>query len=77
MSIMSFDIALRARADLKEAEASGQVADSKEVRLALMVRVGTGEITLQQAQDELRRIKRGAKAAGKVTRNQAFMGKLP
>ena len=46
--------------------------DSKEVRMALMQRVHGGEITLQQAQDELARIKRGAKKAGKMTRAQTF-----
>lgn len=59
---------------LKEADTSGQVADSMEVRKALMDRVHKGEITLEQAQAELAKIKRGAKAAGKVTRSQAFRG---
>lgn len=57
---------------LRKAEASGQIADSMEVRTALMERVHKGEITLEAAQAELKRIKRGAKAAGKVTRSQAF-----
>lgn len=58
-----------------EAEAQGRVADSMEVRLALMARVHSGEITLEAAQAELARIKRGAKAAGKITRNQAYLGR--
>lgn len=62
------------RAALKAADASGQVADSKEVRRALIARMDAGELTLEQAQAELARIKRGAKAAGKMTRNQAFRG---
>ena len=57
---------------LKQAEASGQVADSMEVRLALMARVKNGEITLAQAQAELKNIQGGAKNVGKVTRAQAF-----
>ena len=57
---------------MKDAETAGQVADSSEVRMALVTRVHNGEITLAQAQDELKKIKRGAKAAGKVTRSQAF-----
>lgn len=61
---------------LKKAEAGGQVADSLEVRQALMERVHKGEITLEAAQAELKRIKRGARAAGKVTRSQAFRGSL-
>ncbi len=59
----------------KQAEADGRVADSMEVRKVLLARVKSGEITLAQAQAELKRIKRGAKAAGKVTRNQAFCGR--
>lgn len=62
------------RADLKNAEASGRVADSLEVRKALMERVHKGEITLEAAQAELAKIKRGAKKAGMVTRNQAYRG---
>ena len=54
---------------MHEAEAKGQVADSMEVRKALMARVESGEITLVEAQAELAKIKHGAKAAGKVTRN--------
>lgn len=57
---------------VNSAEKSGQIADSMDVRLALMRRVESGEITLDQAQAELKRIKRGAKAAGKLTRAQAF-----
>ncbi len=40
--------------------------------MALMSRVHSGEITLEQAQSELKKIKRGAKTAGMVTRSQAF-----
>jgi hypothetical protein len=57
---------------LRQAEAGGQVADSLDVRQALMGRVHKGEITLAAAQAELKKIRRGAKAAGKVTRSQAF-----
>lgn len=77
MSRMSFDRTLQARQDLRDAEAAGQVADSKEVRLALMQRVHNGELSLAEAQAELARIKRQAKANGKVTRNQAFLGRTP
>jgi len=68
----AFWIAQEKRAALKRAETSGQVADSMEVRKVLMERVHTGEITLEQAQAELSKIKRGAKKAGMVTRSQAF-----
>lgn len=67
-----FDAALDKRDAVKTAEAAGQVADSMDVRLALMDRVHRGEITLAQAQAELKKIKSGAKKAGKVTRAQAF-----
>lgn len=67
-----FDAALEKTAARNAAEAAGQVADSMEVRLALMARVHSGEITLEAAQAELKRIKAGAKKAGKVTRSQAF-----
>lgn len=60
-----------------EAEKAGVVADSMEVRKALMTLVKAGEITLTEVQKELRKIKRNAKANGKVTRNQAFHGRRP
>lgn len=64
--------AQRKREAVNTAQASGKVADSMEVRLALMARVHAGEITLEAAQAELARIKRGAKAAGMTTRAKAF-----
>lgn len=59
----------------KQAEAEGKVADSMEVRKALMQRFHNGEITLEQAQAELAKIKRNAKRNGQITRNQAFTGR--
>jgi hypothetical protein len=59
----------------KAMEAGGRVADSMDVRLALMARVHAGEITLEAAQKELAAIKRGAKRNGLITRNQAFLGR--
>jgi hypothetical protein len=67
-----FEAAMDKRDALKTAEASGQVADSMDVRMALMARVHSGEITLAQAQAELKKIRSGAKRAGQVTRAQAF-----
>ena len=72
MSVDNWERSMQKREAVKDAESAGQVADSMDVRLALMARVHSGEITLQQAQAELAKIKRGAKAAGKVTRAQAF-----
>lgn len=66
----------RSRLDAqKAAEADGKVADSMEVRLALMAQVHSGEKTLEQVQAELKRIKSSAKRNGKITRNQAFTGR--
>lgn len=62
------------KAAMKSAEESGLIADSQEVRLALITKMNAGEMTLAQVQDELKRIKRGAKRAGKVTRAQAWRG---
>ena len=57
---------------LEEAEKQGKVADSLEVRTALLARVKAGEITLSHAQDELKKIKRNAKKNGMITRTQAY-----
>jgi len=67
-----FELAMDKRQAVKDAESAGQIADSMEVRLALMARVDSGEITPAEAQAQLRKIKAGAKATGKVTRAQAF-----
>ena len=60
------------KAAVAAAEASGEVADSLDVRKALLARVSAGEITLEQAQEELKRIKRGASKAGKTTRGRVW-----
>lgn len=62
-------------AHLKQAEADGRVADSLDVRIALIKRMEAGKLTLEQVQAELRKLKCGAKAVGKVTRTQAFRGR--
>jgi len=56
-------------------EAEGVVADSMDVRRALMIRVHAGEITLEEAQAQLKKIKNGAKRNGQITRNQAYLGR--
>ena len=53
-------------------EAEGNVADSLDVRMALMEKVKSGECTVAEVQAELKKIKRNAKKNGKVTRSQAF-----
>ena len=72
MSRTRFEAGIEKMQAMKEAEKAGQVADSGEVRLALMERVHKGEITLEQAQAELKKIKASAKKRGLVTRSQAF-----
>jgi hypothetical protein len=53
-------------------ENAGNIADSMEVRMTLIAKMDAGEMTLEQVQAELKRIKRNAKKNGKITRNQAF-----
>lgn len=67
-----FEASMDKRASLRECEGKGIVADSMDVRRALMERVHSGEITLEQAQSELKKIKKGAKKNGMITRTQAF-----
>lgn len=67
-----FEAAIDKRAEVKASEAAGEVADSMEVRRALMAKVHSGEITLADAQKQLRKIQSGAKKAGLVTRAQAY-----
>jgi hypothetical protein len=57
---------------VKKAEAAGAVADSMEVRLALIARMDAGELTLEQVQAELARIKRAASRNGQTTRARAY-----
>lgn len=58
---------------IKKAEAEGKVADSMDYRMALMERVRKGEITLEEAQAELKKVKRNAKKNGMTTRNSVFV----
>ena len=62
------------RRALETAEGKGIVADSKEVRLALMQQFHSGVRTLEEVQAELAVIKRGANKNGKLTRDQAYRG---
>jgi hypothetical protein len=58
---------------IKAAEAADLVADSMEYRISLIERMKAGELTLEQVQAELTRVKREAKKNGKQTRNQVFV----
>lgn len=59
---------------LKNAESRGKVADSMDVRKALMAQCHSGEKTLEEVQAELKKIKRNAKSKGLKTRDQAYRG---
>ncbi len=72
MSRTRFEARLDKRQNLKQCEANGEVADSLDVRMALMEKVTSGECTLEEVQTELKKIKRNAKKNGKITRTQAF-----
>lgn len=72
MTRTRFEASIEKREAVKAAEASGKVADSMEVRRALIERMDAGELTLEQVQAQLKKIKSGAKRNGLVTRAQAF-----
>jgi uncharacterized membrane protein YjjP (DUF1212 family) len=62
----------RKRRSLDEADRSGDIADSMEVRGEIMRRIHAGEITLEEGQAELKKIKSAAKKNGKLTRLQKW-----
>lgn len=72
MTRTRFEAAMEKKRALKASEAVGEVADSHAVRLAIMDRVHSGEITLAQAQEALKRIQAQASSVGLKTRAQAF-----
>ena len=72
MSRTRFEASLAKRAAVNRGEADGIIADSTEIRLQLMKRVHAGEITLAEAQAQLKKIKSAAKKNGMLTRAQAF-----
>jgi hypothetical protein len=57
---------------LRDDQASGLVADSDAVRVALIKRMHAGELTLEQVQAEIKRIQREAKKAGRPVRADYF-----
>lgn len=67
-----YDRRVDKRVALQIAEEQGIVADSTELRQALVAKLQSGEMTLQQVQDELRKVKREAKKNGKKTRSQIW-----
>lgn len=72
-----FDAGLDKSRALKEADASGQLADSMEVRADLIRRMqagefGPGQAGLEEVQRRLAAIKRAAKRNGLKTRSQVW-----
>lgn len=67
-----YDRRLDKRVALQIAEEQGLVADSTEFRQALVAKLESGEMTIDQAQEELRKVKREAKKNGKKTREQIW-----
>ena len=67
-----YDRRLDKRVALQIAEEQVVVADSTEFRAALVARIKSGELTIEQAQAELRKVKRYAKKNGKKTRSQIW-----
>jgi dynactin complex subunit len=73
MNRTRFEASLDKRLNVKHCESDGIVADSTEVRMALMAKVRAGECTLEEVQAELKKIQRNAKKNGQITKNQAFI----
>ncbi|MND23309.1 hypothetical protein D3C76_274390 [compost metagenome] len=67
-----YDRRLDKRVALQIAEEQGVVADSTEFRQALVAKLQSGEMTLDQVQEELRKVKREAEKNGKKTRAQIW-----
>lgn len=67
-----FEANIDKRRAVKVAEQNGCIADSHQVRLNLMARVRAGELSLPEAQAELRRIQKSAVNNGLVTRQMVF-----
>lgn len=67
-----YDRRLDKRVALQIAEEQGLVADSSELRASLVAKVHAGEMTIEQVQAELRRVKREAKKSGMKTRDQIW-----
>lgn len=72
MSRTRWEASFDKRRALNEAEKAGEIADSMEYRTQLVKRIESGEITLEEGQAELKKIKRNAKKNGLITRSQAF-----
>lgn len=69
---MNIDAKFRKKHALSDSEEAGDVADSLDVRVKLLGRVESGEISLEEAQVQLAKIKNGAKSKGLKTRSEIW-----
>lgn len=60
------------KAAVKAAAARGEIADSMEYRIELVRRIERGELSPEEGQAELKKVKRNAKRNGLKTREQVF-----
>ncbi|KTC33747.1 hypothetical protein AO265_35830 [Pseudomonas sp. ABAC61] len=67
-----YDSRLDKRVALQIAEEQGIVADSSALRASLVAKIHAGEMTIEQVQAELRKVKREAKKNGLRTRDQIW-----
>lgn len=67
-----YDRRLDKRVALKIAEEQDLVADSTALRMELVAKMKSGELTQQEALEVLRKVKRDAKKNGKKTRSQIW-----
>lgn len=67
-----YDRRMDKRVALQIAEEQGLVADSSALRTSLVAKINSGEMTVEQAQGELRKVKREAKKNGLKTRDQIW-----
>jgi hypothetical protein len=67
-----YDRRMDKRVALNIAEEQGIAADSSELRASLVAKIHSGEMTIEQVQAELRKVKREAKKNGLKTREQIW-----
>jgi len=72
MSRTRYEASLDKRRAVEQAEENGDIVDSMEARLALMAKVESGEIPLEEAQLALKKLKREGKKRGLLTRQQVY-----
>lgn len=58
---------------VRKAEREGKIADSLPVRKAILDKVFAGQLTLEEAQQEMNRLKSTAKKKGLLTTEQVWV----